>query len=543
MSLFKRAFVRGVNDELIRLGLVRYSTKTAADEIADAVGDQMPEEPAAALAEGAEEMPAEPVSPETAAEVAATLIDSANKLVEETAGAGLADEGAPPMAAEEELKTSAASDLDTRAHNQGYAVMVKAAAEVKQATGSTIEGGDKGNEMTDSPAGETEMEAKNRPQGKYVKGVQGVGQTDSPAGRGVGVVGSEQVPAPEAPGATDEGTNTVVQQSKMGALRSIIQKVAMGTTIEGGDKGNTLADAAATTGEGKLEADRRPEGYAENSRGTTELPVTPAATVGTEQPHPDQPGESPAGSTPGESGNSVVEFSNESKTGAAADPFLALFKKTADETVTHLPTNLPEDTKIAHIRRMMGMSDTERNEYIGMLHKDAGATDDQAVEAAQKHASCTKERRRYSGNPGRRDRTRDNTKTAMPEGLMEALQARQGMFTQKHLSIERLVRRVYRSYRDWERFLEMLPRELADILERFRAGELDVHLDVRRLDPIVNRLVYAVLSAALFIGSSRMLSSPWRSSISSRRGGRAMTSVRLPASTSWPPVPTMSGAV
>ena len=52
---------------------------------------------------------------------------------------------------------------------------------------------------------------------------------------------------------------------------------------------------------------------------------------------------------------------------------------------------------------------------------------------------------------------------------------------------------------------EMLPRELADLLESFRAGELDVHLDVRRLDPIVNRLVYGVLSAALFMGSSRML--------------------------------------
>ena len=89
--------------------------------------------------------------------------------------------------------------------------------------------------------------------------------------------------------------------------------------------------------------------------------------------------------------------------------------------------------------------------------------------------------------------------------LMEALQARQGMFTQKHLSIERFIQRVYRSYRDWERLLEMLPRELADLLESFRAGELDVHLDVRRLDPIVNRLVYGVLSAALFMGSSRML--------------------------------------
>jgi hypothetical protein len=427
MSLYKRAYARAVNDELIRLGLVRYPTKLAADEIADAVGDQMAQDPGAPAPEG---MAAEPVSPETAAEVAATLVESANKLIEETGAAGMAEEGAPPMPEEEALKTSAATDLDTRAHNQGYAVMVKAAEEAKHAMGSTIAGGDKGNDLLDAKAttGEGSLEANRRPEGYAVKGEDGVGQTDHGAGRGTGVVGDETVPAPDAPGASDSGSNTAVQQSKMGSsLREVIRKVAMmGSTIEGGDKGNTLDQAAAVTGEGALEQMRRPEGYAENMLAATDLPVTPAATVGTEQPHPDQPGASPAGAVPGAAGNSVVEHSNESKTGSDDNPFMVLFKKTASEVASFLPTNISEDQKIAHIRQMMGMNDGERNEYVGMLHKHAGATDDQAVEVAQKHAEHARTRReKYSGYTGhqRTDRTRTNQKQAgeLPPALAAAM--------------------------------------------------------------------------------------------------------------------------
>lgn len=413
MSLFKRAYTRGINDELTRLGLVRYATKEAADAIADTVGDQMPSEPAG-----------EAVSPETAADVAATLVDAANKLIEETGGAGIA-ENAPAMPAEEALKTSSARDLDTRAHEQAYAIMVKAAEETKEAVGSTIEGGDKGNVMTDSPAGETQMEAKNRPDGKYVMGVQGVGGTESPAGRGAGVVGSETIPAPESPGESPAGSNSVIEQSKAGALREIIQKIAMGTTIEGGDKSNTLAQAGTLTGEGKLEADRRPEGYAEGARGQGWGTVPNAAVVGSEQPHPDMPGQTAPGT------NSVI---NASKTGAE-DPFIALFKKTAEEIAPHLPANLSEDVKIGHIRHCMGLNDTERNQYIGLLHKDAGATNDEAVTAAEKHAACARERNRYKNPYGRErtDRTKTNQKTGaeltpaqekLPEGLKNAIKAK-----------------------------------------------------------------------------------------------------------------------
>jgi ubiquinone biosynthesis protein len=70
----------------------------------------------------------------------------------------------------------------------------------------------------------------------------------------------------------------------------------------------------------------------------------------------------------------------------------------------------------------------------------------------------------------------------------------------------RIVRRARRAYRDWDRLIATLPRDLVDLLARFRDGSLTVHLDHRHLDPIVNRLVLGVLTAAIFLGSSELWS-------------------------------------
>jgi ubiquinone biosynthesis protein len=77
----------------------------------------------------------------------------------------------------------------------------------------------------------------------------------------------------------------------------------------------------------------------------------------------------------------------------------------------------------------------------------------------------------------------------------------------RRLSPSRLFRRARRSYRDWDRLITLFPRDLADLLARFRDGTLTVHLDHRHLDPIVNRLVLGVLTAAIFLGSSQLWSS------------------------------------
>lgn len=76
----------------------------------------------------------------------------------------------------------------------------------------------------------------------------------------------------------------------------------------------------------------------------------------------------------------------------------------------------------------------------------------------------------------------------------------------RRLSPSRLVRRARRTYRDWDRLISVLPRDLADLMARFRDGTLTVHLDHRHLDPIINRLVLGILTASIFIGSTELWS-------------------------------------
>jgi ubiquinone biosynthesis protein len=76
----------------------------------------------------------------------------------------------------------------------------------------------------------------------------------------------------------------------------------------------------------------------------------------------------------------------------------------------------------------------------------------------------------------------------------------------RQLSPSRLVKRARRAFHDWDRLVTSLPRDVSDLLARFRDGTLTVHLDHRHLDPIVNRLVIGVLTAALFLGSSELWS-------------------------------------
>ncbi len=57
-----------------------------------------------------------------------------------------------------------------------------------------------------------------------------------------------------------------------------------------------------------------------------------------------------------------------------------------------------------------------------------------------------------------------------------------------------------------ERLAESMPSRLEVIMEQIQSGKFDIHLDHRRLGPSVNRLVMGLLTSALFLGSSLMLS-------------------------------------
>ena len=76
----------------------------------------------------------------------------------------------------------------------------------------------------------------------------------------------------------------------------------------------------------------------------------------------------------------------------------------------------------------------------------------------------------------------------------------------RRLSVRRILGRFQHTYRDWERLMQALPRDLGDVLRRVRDGSFSVHLDHRHIDPVINRLVLGVMTAALFLGSSLLWS-------------------------------------
>lgn len=76
----------------------------------------------------------------------------------------------------------------------------------------------------------------------------------------------------------------------------------------------------------------------------------------------------------------------------------------------------------------------------------------------------------------------------------------------RRLSPARHARKVRRIFLQLEQLAEDLPGRLGGILEQIQSGKFDVHLDHRRLGPSVNRLVMGMLTSALFLGSSLMLS-------------------------------------
>ena len=76
----------------------------------------------------------------------------------------------------------------------------------------------------------------------------------------------------------------------------------------------------------------------------------------------------------------------------------------------------------------------------------------------------------------------------------------------RRLSPRRLALRLQRGSRDWDGLLQALPRDLYDLLQRMRAGTLSLHVDHRRLDLVVNRLVLGLLTSSLFLGSSLLWS-------------------------------------
>jgi ubiquinone biosynthesis protein len=90
--------------------------------------------------------------------------------------------------------------------------------------------------------------------------------------------------------------------------------------------------------------------------------------------------------------------------------------------------------------------------------------------------------------------------------LMELIKPYQKRMLRRRLSPARQMRKMRRIYSEVEQLVEILPRRLRDILQQVDSGKFDVHLDHRGLEPSVNRLVLGMMTSALFLGSSLLIS-------------------------------------
>jgi len=90
--------------------------------------------------------------------------------------------------------------------------------------------------------------------------------------------------------------------------------------------------------------------------------------------------------------------------------------------------------------------------------------------------------------------------------LAELIQPYTVKSIQRRYSPEKLLQQAKNTYRDWDRLMKILPRELFDILTRIREGRFDVSIEHRRIEKVVKWLVHGILSAALFMGGSMILS-------------------------------------
>ncbi|MBN2022497.1 MAG: AarF/ABC1/UbiB kinase family protein [Pirellulales bacterium] len=90
--------------------------------------------------------------------------------------------------------------------------------------------------------------------------------------------------------------------------------------------------------------------------------------------------------------------------------------------------------------------------------------------------------------------------------LVEVMQPYQKKLLWRQFSPGRRLRKLRRLFRELEHLAEVLPRGIVDILEQVETGKFDVHLDHRGLEPSVNRLVLGMITSALFLGATLMLS-------------------------------------
>ena len=90
--------------------------------------------------------------------------------------------------------------------------------------------------------------------------------------------------------------------------------------------------------------------------------------------------------------------------------------------------------------------------------------------------------------------------------LAELIQPYEEKSLQRRFSTSKLWGKMSRAYRDWDRLMEQMPRDLSVILQHMRSGNYEIKHEHRRLETTVNHLVMGLLIAALFLGSTELWS-------------------------------------
>lgn len=90
--------------------------------------------------------------------------------------------------------------------------------------------------------------------------------------------------------------------------------------------------------------------------------------------------------------------------------------------------------------------------------------------------------------------------------LIEIMEPFQRKAMLRRLSPTRRLKKMRRIYSEFEHLVEITPRRLMDIMEQVQQGRFEINLDHGGLGPSVNRLVLGMLTSALFLGSTLMLS-------------------------------------
>jgi ubiquinone biosynthesis protein len=90
--------------------------------------------------------------------------------------------------------------------------------------------------------------------------------------------------------------------------------------------------------------------------------------------------------------------------------------------------------------------------------------------------------------------------------LVEMMQPYRKKMIWRRMSPRRRLKKLRRFMAEMEHLVEYIPRGVIEIFEQVQSGKFDVHLDHRGLEPSVNRLVYGMLTSALFLGSALLLS-------------------------------------